>query len=408
MLLHLLLAAQRRMPAQLALRTVHIDHGLQPAAVDFRDFCRSTARHWRVPLAVVKAQVLPARGESVEEAARTARYAALARALKPGELLLTAQQADDQLETLLLALMRGAGPAGLAAMPQAMAFGTTRLLRPLLTFERTALKAYADGHALSWQEDPSNGQLRFDRNYLRARVLPVLRERWPAAARTASRSAAHCAAAAAVLASSARGDLAAAADGPDLEMAVLRRWSPARRAAVLRLWMADRGLQAPELRHIEQIAVLMDARPDAQPELRLPACVVRRFAGRLVLDTEPQLQEGASPATQRWSWRRGALQLAGGELAIAADPHGNLDISRLPQQLLVQYPAAADGRRLRKLMQELEVPGWQRERLPLVFAAGRSAAAARLLAIADVWIASPLRGTADSARRGRIFWRELR
>jgi tRNA(Ile)-lysidine synthase len=282
-LLHLLAQARRQQPAQLALRAVHVDHGLQPAAADFRRFCRSTARKWRVPLAVIKADVRLAGGESVEAAARTARYAALAGALLPGELLLTAQHADDQLETLLLALMRGAGPAGLAAMPSAVAFGPTLLLRPLLAQERGQLGAYATRHALPWQDDPSNDQLRFDRNYLRARVLPLLRERWPAVARTASRSAAHCAVAAAALTQSARRDLEAAADGPDLEVAVLRRWAPARRAAVLRLWIADRGLQAPEMRHIEQILLLMDARPDAHPELRLSKLVVRRHAGLLVL-----------------------------------------------------------------------------------------------------------------------------
>ncbi len=282
-LLHMLTQA-RHLTARLGLRAVHVDHGLQAAAADFRSFCRRTARRWKVPLAVVRADVRLAGGESVEEAARTARYAALADALLPGELLLTAQHADDQLETLLLALMRGAGPAGLAAMPQVTAFGSTLLLRPLLTVERGQLTDYAARHTLSWQDDPSNDQLRFDRNYLRARVLPLLRERWPAVARTVSRSAGHCAVAAAALTQSTRRDLEAAADGPDLEIAVLRRWAPARRAAVLRLWIADRGLQAPGLRHIEQIAVLMDARPDAHPELRLPTLVIRRQASRLVLE----------------------------------------------------------------------------------------------------------------------------
>ncbi|MEO6078566.1 MAG: tRNA lysidine(34) synthetase TilS [Steroidobacteraceae bacterium] len=406
-LLHILMQARRRLPTQLSLRAVHVDHGLQAAAADFRRFCRSTARDWKVPLTVIKAHVRLAGGESVEEAARTARYAALADALLPGELLLTAQHADDQLETLLLALLRGAGPAGLAAMPQAAAFGSTLLLRPLLNLERGQLTAYAARHQLSWRDDPSNEQLRFDRNYLRARVLPLLRERWPAVARTASRSAGHCAVAAAALSQSARRDLEAAVDGPDLEIAVLRRWPPARRAAVLRLWIADQGLQVPELRHIEQIAVLMDARPDARPELRLPEFLVRRHAGRLVLELRSQRRDASPCRIQRWSWRRGALQLAGGRLEIVAGSHGDLDLARLPQRLLVQYPSVPAGRALRKLMQELGVPDWQRERLPLIFAAGRKAAH-RPLAIADLWLTEDLRSTVHSVRRGRIFWRELR
>jgi tRNA(Ile)-lysidine synthase len=344
----------------------------------------------------------------VEEAARIARYAVLAQVLQPGELLLTAQHADDQLETLLLALMRGAGPAGLAAMPQAAAFGPNRLLRPLLTCDRAQLATYAAAHALNWQDDPSNSQLRFDRNYLRARVLPGLRERWPAVARTVSRSAAHCAAADAMLTQAARHDMAAAADGPDLEIAVLRRWSPARRAAVLRLWFVEQGLQMPELRHMEQIAALMDARPDALPELRLPGFVVRRLAGRLQLAIRPPQRGAAAGAMYSWAWQSGALDLAGGgRFCILADQHGDLDLARLPARLRVQYPAAAGGRALRKQLQELAVPAWQRAQLPLVFAAGKRSAPGELLAIADLWLAESLRSTGKSVQRGRIFWREV-
>lgn len=284
MLLHLLREAQRLASARIGLRAVHVDHGLQPAAADFRNFCRRTARRWGVPFQLVRVEVLLAGGESVEEAARKARYAALAKALRPGEVLLTAQHADDQLETLLLALMRGAGPAGLSGMPHAAAFGHTQLLRPLLSLEHRQLREYAKRHALSWQDDPTNQELRFDRNYLRAQVLPALRARWPAAARTAGRSAGHCAVAATLLNATARRDLEAAADGPDLEIAVLRRLPPSQQAAVLRLWISDRGLRVPEVRHIEQITRLMDARPDAHPELRLPTLVVRRRAGRLILE----------------------------------------------------------------------------------------------------------------------------
>jgi tRNA(Ile)-lysidine synthase len=402
-LVHLLIQARRHFPAQIRVRALHVDHGLQAAAADFRKFCRNTARRWQVPLTVVTAQVPLIAGDSVEEAARKARYAALAGALDHGELLLTAQHADDQLETLLLALLRGAGPSGLAAMPQAAAFGSTRLLRPLLDIERAQLAAYAAHNALPWQDDPSNSLLRFHRNYLRARVVPVLRERWPAVARTAVRSAGHCAVAAATISQSARRDLEAAADGPDLEIAVLRRLTSSRRAMALRLWIADRGLKVPEVRHLEQIAQLMEARIDAQPELRLPAFVVRRHAGRLVLEVRsPSLR--ASPAMHRWSWRHGALLLAAGKLEVVADPHGDLDLARLPQQLLVQYPSAPGGRSLRKIMQGLAVPEWQREHLPLVFAARQPA---RPLAVGDRWIAQGLRIHKASVRRGRFFWQEL-
>jgi tRNA(Ile)-lysidine synthase len=265
------------------MRAVHVDHGLQPAAADFRSFCQRTARRWRVPLQVVKVRVAVGRGDSLEEAARQARRAALARALRPGEVLLTAQHADDQLETLLLALMRGAGPRGLAAMPAAMPFAGTRLLRPLLDFGGAGIAAYARRAGLEWVEDPTNADSRYDRNFLRARVLPALRERWPAAAHTAARSARHCAAASELLDAAALRDLELAADGADLEVAILRRFAPARRATVLRAWIRRAGARAPNERHLRQIEAMMAARRDAHPELRLPDAILRRVAGRLVI-----------------------------------------------------------------------------------------------------------------------------
>ncbi len=283
MLLHLLSRARRLPRARLVLRALHVDHGLQPAAVDFRRFCRRVARDWRLPLAIIKADVQLAGGESVEQAARDARREVLGAALAPGELLLTAQHADDQLETLLLALLRGAGPAGLAGMPAAMPLAGSRLLRPLLGVQRSQLLAYARAQQLEWIDDPTNDDPRFDRNYLRARVLPLLRSRWPASARTATRNARHSAAAADSLRAAAARDLELAADGADLEVAVLRRWSAARRAAALRTWILAAGARAPNERHLREIEAMLVARVDAHPQLRLPDLTLRREGGRLRL-----------------------------------------------------------------------------------------------------------------------------
>jgi len=283
-LLHLLWRARRLPGSRLTLRALHVDHGLQPAAADFRRFCLRTARQWQLPLRVLKAQVRSGKGDSVEQAAREARRAVLGAALAPGELLLTAQHADDQLETLLLAVLRGAGPAGLAGMPTAMPLAGSHLLRPLLDRERAELLAYAHAARLSWIDDPTNDEPRFDRNYLRARVLPVLRRRWPALSRTAGRSARHCAAAALALQCAAARDLELAADGADLEVAVLRRWSAARRAGALRAWIQSAGGRAPNERHLREIEAMLVARADAHPELRLPDLTLRRQGGRLRIE----------------------------------------------------------------------------------------------------------------------------
>lgn len=294
LLLHLLVTVRRSDPRALQLRALHVDHGLQPAAVTFRRFCLRTARRWRVPLRVLRTEVLVRKGVSVEEAARRARRAALAAAMQPGELLLSAQHADDQLETVLLALMRGAGPAGLAGMPARAAFGPGLLLRPLLDFDRAGILAGAQACGLEWVEDPTNADTRFDRNFLRTQVLPRLRERWPAAARTAVRSAGHCAIAAASLDAAASRDLDAAADGAALEIAILRRLAPARRAAVLRAWIRQSGARAPNARHLQQVEAMMAARADAHPLLRLPDCSIRRQGGRLLIEV-PMPVAGEGP-----------------------------------------------------------------------------------------------------------------
>ncbi|MGC8519443.1 MAG: tRNA lysidine(34) synthetase TilS, partial [Steroidobacteraceae bacterium] len=185
-----LLAGLARLAAPpAALRAVHIDHGLHPQSVRWSAQCRVLARRLGVPLKVVRVRVEPRPGGSLEEAARTARYGALAAGLKRGEVLLTAHHQDDQLETVLLQLFRGCGLAGLAAMAPSAPFASSRLLRPLLGFGRAELAAWVDAQGLAVSEDVSNLDERFDRNYLRHRVLPAVRARWPGAAGAVARTA---------------------------------------------------------------------------------------------------------------------------------------------------------------------------------------------------------------------------
>src|SRR5262249_16991765 len=188
--------------------------------------CRRIARRLQVPLAVRTASIERARGESLEAAARAARYRLLGAALAEGEALLTAPHHADPLETVLLQLRRGAGVAGLAAMPALAPLGRGVLVRPLLTLPRAALADWVRTQGLTWVEDESNAQLRPDRNYLRARVLPVIGERWPSAAATVARSARHLAEAQRLLDAIAEADAARASCGVMLSAKVLRRLPP--------------------------------------------------------------------------------------------------------------------------------------------------------------------------------------
>ncbi|HXN10094.1 MAG TPA: tRNA lysidine(34) synthetase TilS, partial [Steroidobacteraceae bacterium] len=221
-LLAALAAARAR--AGFRLRAVHVDHGLHPESAQWAALACNRARRARVHCDAIRVRIVRD-SASLEAAARDARYQALARALAPGELLLTAHTQDDQLETVLLALLRGSGVRGLAAMGGVSRFGGTQLVRPLLTVSRAQLERYACKRGLAVTQDPSNQDERMDRNFLRLRVVPLLRARWPAAAVTAGRSARHLAEAQGLLERCARAALAAAADGAALRVSALRALS---------------------------------------------------------------------------------------------------------------------------------------------------------------------------------------
>jgi tRNA(Ile)-lysidine synthase len=252
-------------------------------------------------------------GRSLEAEARQVRYAALTRAMPTSELLLTAHHLDDQLETFLLQLLRGAGVAGLAAMgectrlgertgrDQRTGLGERWLLRPLLSEPRSELEAFARASAVAWVDDDSNVDQRFDRNYLRQRVLPLLRERWPAVATVVARSAANLADAQDVLREQALADLARLAPRGPLELAALAELSVTRQRNALREWLRAAGLPLPDRVHLERIRCeLPAARADAQPLVRWGTAEVRRFRGKLYALAQPPVPvpEG------EWRWQR--------------------------------------------------------------------------------------------------------
>ncbi len=263
---------------RLGLRAVHVNHHLQPAAQAMARAARANARGLAVRCQVIDAPVRVARGDSPEAAARAVRYQALRAHLKKGEWLLLAQHQDDQVESLLLQLLRGAGIAGLAAMPEKAG----SILRPLLPIARAQLQAWLKRRALRWLDDPSNLDERHARNFLRLRIVPLLRERWPGLGITLSRSAALAAEAQLLLAARADTALADAVDGAALRLSVLRRLAPAERRNAVRRWLQRQGLPMPDQRRLlELTGPLLRARPDAHPFIRWPGARASRQGDRL-------------------------------------------------------------------------------------------------------------------------------
>ena len=249
----LLLACAQRWPGQV--RAVHIHHGLQAAADDFERHCRTVCERLGLPLAVRRVQAGHAPGQSPEDAARRARYAALAEAVHTEWSdvcdVLLAQHADDQVETLLLALSRGAGLPGLASMPAHWQRMGLHWHRPCLAVPGAALRNWLREQGQAWVEDPSNSDEQFTRNRIRARLLPVLAELFPAFRDTFARSAAHAAQAQDVLNEVAEQDLMRVGMPP--RIAALQQLSRARQALVLRHWLRSAHATTPSAAQLNEL-----------------------------------------------------------------------------------------------------------------------------------------------------------
>lgn len=372
-LLHLLVQLRQQQP-DIVLRAVHIHHGLSRFADSWVAHCRQQCEHWQVPL-VVQHVELEGRPGGIEAAARSARYAAFAETLAADEALLTAQHLDDQCETFLLALKRGSGPAGLSAMAAQTRLGDHPLLRPLLSISRQQLEAYAQQHQLQWIDDDSNQDSRFDRNFLRLNVLPLLNQRWPHFAAATARSAELCAEQEQLLDELLAEQLAQLLDRHhSLAIAELATCSAARRYALLRRWIALFGVTMPArdgLRRLWQEVAL--SREDAEPQLQLGDYQIRRFRQRLYLlplmaDLSDKQLPWPDEASLALPDELGTLYVGDeGEFLVRAPlAHESVSI-RFSAKGRVRIVDRAGSRPIKKLWQELAIPPWQRERTPLLY-----------------------------------------
>jgi tRNA(Ile)-lysidine synthase len=385
------------------LRALHVDHGIQARSSEWERHCAIHAAALGVGYQMRKLELIRAPGVNLEAAARHARYAALAEILAPGEVLLTAHHADDQLETVLLRLMRGAGVRGMRGIEAKRRFGPGYLARPLLAVTRQTLRAQAQAERLVWIEDPSNRDIRLDRNYLRAHVLPPLLERWPAAAAQAGRTAQRMLEAEQLLLELAELDapVALAGEGPVPQAAVLAL-SPARQRNLLRHLIRLRGLPLPNAVQLgELLARLRVERPDAQTLVRWPGAEARLHRGQLYL--MPPLPAHDAQTTGQLHPDRAWVGSAG-QLALVPDAGpATLADEWVQAGLLVRFRGGgerlrgAPGRHsesLKHWLQQAGIVPWMRDRIPLLYAGEE------LVAIGDLWVRSD--GTAGP--RWRVRW----
>ena len=392
-LLHALATLRERFGIDL--NAVHVDHQLSGESAQWARHCRLFCQRFAIPCQVLSVDARAAAGEGPEAAARAARYAALSGVLETDEVLATAHHADDQAETVLLNLLRGSGPAGLAAMPVWRRLGAGWLWRPLLLLSSQTVQDYRHQHHLPLIEDPSNQALRFDRNFLRHRILPELRSRWPKMVESIGRAA---------IAQGEVGELArtlAELDYPGglatqrtLSCERLHAMSPARARNLLRHWLSVAGLSVPHRKQLERILrEAVAAGPDRQPVVGWPGGEVRRYRGALyaMAPLPPMTLGGACDPNARWPWTPDQpLHLDIGSLEASA-VRGTGLAARLIETpdpdcgLWVRFRRGGERCRplgrshtqtLKRLFQEQGVEPWLRDRIPLVFVGDRLAAVA--------------------------------
>jgi tRNA(Ile)-lysidine synthase len=353
-----------------SLSAIHVHHGISPNADRWADFAARLCRDRDIPL-VTRHVTLRRRGKGIEAAAREARYDAYARL--PTDAIALAHHLDDQAETVLLNLLRGAGVRGASGMRRN---GTLRgadgrairLLRPLLEVPRGAIIGYAEAQRLDWVEDESNRDDKLARNFLRLRVAPLLAQRFPQWRRSLARAAAHFAEADRLLERS-------VAPAERVSPASLRALEPAAAKLQLRALLAGAGLRAPSARKLsDMLRQLLGAAPDRRIAIEHDGMVLRVFRGALLL--APRAQVRGSEVAWRGEQRLD-LPGFGGELRFRRVRGEGIDPRLLSGGEFIVRPRSGgerlqpDARRprrsLKNLFQENSVPAWEREQLPLLF-----------------------------------------
>jgi tRNA(Ile)-lysidine synthase len=360
---------------QFNIRAIHVNHGISPNATTWANFCQATCDRYRIPLQTTSINLIKSNQQSLEELARRGRYQVFRESLKQDEILLAAHHQDDQAETLLLQLFRGCGPKGLAAMPQMMALGQGHLARPLLTFSKKDLQAYASEHQIEWQEDESNQNCDFDRNFLRNNVLPLIQTRWPNITNNIARSAGHCANANQFIEGHiAKQSAQMITETGGLSIPLVSLQDEVTQSYIIRHWLTRLNLPLPNSKKLTTLMQQLNARKDAVVLIEWQDVAVRRYGDYLYAST--QFESHNSKLILPWDLKSDLVLPSGlGIISIKALLQQGLDVSSL-QNVTIRFRQGGERCRLmhrnhshclKKLLQSWRIPPWQRDRIPLLY-----------------------------------------
>lgn len=388
-LLHLY-ASDEQLKTQIT--AVYINHGLQKQAESWAKHCESVCDNVGVKFLSITVNATAKPGESPEEAARNARYEALKPLLGKDDVLLLAQHSEDQLETVLLQLFRGSGLKGLSGMPESIAFGCGKLVRPLLDISKADIIEYAKAHELDWIEDPSNQQSDYDRNFLRNDIIPLLKQRWSSLDKTVSRSAKHCANAQVLLADLADDLLTTVINHSDNTLCLnrLQSYSLLQQRLIIRQWFQHLGLKMPSQDFVQRvIEQVVAAREDADPVLSTKSYSIRRYRDKLYC-LKPSQKIVADDLI--WPSGEALLKIAEDVSFEAVESSSGITSEQwLASKITLKFrsggetiklPGRSGHHSLKNLYQEVGIPPWERLRVPLIYLDGK------LAAVGEHWISA--------------------
>ena len=381
-LLHALSQLHSRELIEQHITACHIHHGLNSKADEWQQFCLQQAQQRGVAFKTQNVEVTAKKQHSIEALAREARYQALTQMVPAQSLLLTGHHQDDQAETLLLALKRGAGISGLSAMQSQTSLFGLSVIRPLLNVSRAEIEAYASDNGLVHIEDDSNADQRFDRNFIRHSVLPLLQSRWPSIVQTMNRSSHHCDESQLILNEVAVDDIQQIeVEAGALSVTKLSELSKARFNNALRYYLKQGFSENPSSGQLLQIAQQCLAGQDKTPEIKLHHSVIRRFQDKLFVT--PVLEDVSD-----WHYQLESLNTlielpdALGELTFSQSrlkPETRCWQIQLPepnQKVTIRFShknpkCLPDYRQhsqhLKKVLQELKIAPWLRKRIPFLY-----------------------------------------
>jgi tRNA(Ile)-lysidine synthase len=408
-----------------SLSAIHINHQLQVVSDDWEQHCQSVCDQLSVPLAIKKVSV-KTEGKGLESAARQARYAVFEHHLSSisdlptadtHSVLLMGHHANDQAETLLMRLFRGAGTSGAAAMPMQRLLGQSHIARPLLKYSRADLTAYAVEHQLAFIEDPSNSDESFDRNFVRQQLLPKLEKRWPSVVKLLNRYSEHASGDAELLADLARLDLQsvdaskvsnlddtkASVYGSSLSITACLALSDKRRSNLLRYWLSAQQLSMPSTAQMAQIDNLLLS-PSSSAKVQLGAYRLCPYDDRLYLLSEDTLLKAAQALEQNITWTFGESMAINGLGTLFVSESKTLSVSESKalgdqgeeraglrkgtytigtRQEGLRFRYRGMSRSVKKCFNEHGVPPWLRNYYPVIYAGDEVAAIAGILVCDD-------------------------